>query len=52
MKITYYGYFGRTQNVRPVAGGAPSADAVAKLIEALPRRRTAEIVDLEARRRG
>ncbi|MBX9881243.1 MAG: hypothetical protein K2X73_04650 [Sphingomonas sp.] len=56
MKLTYIGYFGPTQNVRAPGADAPSPDAVAAAIAALPRRRKApaadNVIDLEARRRG
>lgn len=56
MKVTWIGYFGRTQNVRAVQAGAPSPDAVAAAIAALPRRSKVpaadNVIDLKAHRRG
>ncbi len=58
-KITYYGYFGRTQNVRDAGPGAPGVAAMLASIESLPRRdapkpapASATVIDLEAHRRG
>lgn len=46
-RITFYGYFGPSSNVRDAGAGAPDIDSFAAAIAALPRRRaSADVVAL------
>lgn len=52
-RVTYYGYFGPSQNVKDAPIDAAGVDAFAASIAALPRRKPgADVVAMPVRERG